>query len=490
MNDKDNPFGVGGGGDRTVFRPNPGGRLPPQPPQQPDPFGRPPPPPPPNQFARPAPMSGAGGPQGSEDWIQTSRPQEPAEAMQRAEDLHFDELAAQHENPIMRAAGPLLLLLGRLRVAMLRASAASLIAQVVAAIKFFEEELGKASIVGPTAEDAKYIVCATADDIVQNLPAEGRHVWTQYSMLSQFFGRRDGGLVFFQHLERLKKEPAVNYNVLELQHACLALGFRGVHGTSGGDMSKLQIIQRDLYETLRRIRPREARHLSPRWQGQALGIKNQRFRLPVWVIAGLAGLALFALFAALRSLLGGESERVAQANLGMHALAKVALQRRLPSPPPEPVKVADVPQAARIAAAVGPGTETCPITSTPQGPWIVIRVCSGIMFASGDAVVLPQFMPVRDRILAMLEKEPGPVMIIGHTDSVPLRPTNRFKNNQQLSVERARAAAAVLTPGMAQPGRVKIEGRGSDEPLQGMDNKTEPTRAPNRRVEFLVTRKD
>ena len=28
MNDKDNPFGVGGGGERTVIRPNPGNRLP------------------------------------------------------------------------------------------------------------------------------------------------------------------------------------------------------------------------------------------------------------------------------------------------------------------------------------------------------------------------------------------------------------------------------------------------------------------------------
>jgi len=93
-----------------------------------------------------------------------------------------------------------------------------------------------------------------------------------------------------------------------------------------------------------------------------------------------------------------------------------------------------------------------------------------------------------DRILAMLEKEPGPVMIIGHTDSTPLRPTNRFKNNQQLSIERAKAVAALLTPRMAQPGRVKTEGRGPDEPIG--DNKTPAGQAANRRVEFYVTRRD
>ena len=62
---------------------------------------------------------------------------DPAAPLQRAEDLRFDTLVAQHENPIMRAAGPLLLLLGRLRVAMLRASFASLMEQVAAAINFF-----------------------------------------------------------------------------------------------------------------------------------------------------------------------------------------------------------------------------------------------------------------------------------------------------------------------------------------------------------------
>ena len=31
------------------------------------------------------------------------------------------------------------------------------------------------------ANVAKYCLCATADDIVQNIPTEDRHVWTQYS---------------------------------------------------------------------------------------------------------------------------------------------------------------------------------------------------------------------------------------------------------------------------------------------------------------------
>ena len=47
-------------------------------------------------------------------------------------------------------------------------------------------------------------------------------------MLSRFFGERVGGVRFFEILDRLKADPLANYPVLELQHACLALGFQGI----------------------------------------------------------------------------------------------------------------------------------------------------------------------------------------------------------------------------------------------------------------------
>ena len=54
----------------------------------------------------------------------------------------------------------------------------------------------------------------------------------------------------------MKLDPTANYSVLELQHACLALGFQGMHRTSAGGLAKLQMIQRNLYEMLRRVQPK------------------------------------------------------------------------------------------------------------------------------------------------------------------------------------------------------------------------------------------
>ena len=97
-------------------------------------------------------------------------------------------------------------------------------------------------------------------------------------MLSRFFGERVGGVRFFEMLDHLKADPLVNYPVLELQHACLALGFQGIHRTSAGGLANLQLIQRNLYELLRRVRPKTMSDLSPHWRGQALAGRRQRLR--------------------------------------------------------------------------------------------------------------------------------------------------------------------------------------------------------------------
>ena len=75
--------------------------------------------------------------------------------------------------------------------------------QVADAIKFFEKDIRAAGVSAEhQANIAKYVLCATADDIVQNIPTEDRHVWTQYSMLSRFFGERVGGVRFFEELDQ------------------------------------------------------------------------------------------------------------------------------------------------------------------------------------------------------------------------------------------------------------------------------------------------
>jgi type VI secretion system protein ImpK len=492
MSNSDNPFGGSGRGDRTIIRPNPAGRRPAAPSTPP---GQPPiVSPPPKPYQQPARLAPAAPPPEppNEDWVmsQGARPAAHVPSA-RAAPFRMDDVVAANDNPIMRAGGPLLLLLGGLRVAALRASPAQLMDQVADAIKFFEKDIRSAGIPEDQANLAKYILCATADDIVQNIPTEDRHVWTQYSMLSRFFGERIGGVRFFEELDRALGDPVLNYSLLEMMHACLALGFQGVHRTSAGGQATLQQIQRNLYEVLRRVRPRLHQDLSPRWQGQALASRASRLNVPYWAVAAVAGVLLFGLYIGLRTLLGWGTEAAAEATSTLHASTPILIERRVfaapPPPLPHPPPVDRITQLQRIRNALAPEIAAGHASAVQTANHIIIRIGDLIMFRSGQATVLDAFKPVAQKIAATLEKEPGWIKIVGHSDSTPIR-TVRFQSNWHLSVERAKAVAALIKPLLSQPNRVETDGKGADSPVAS--NATAEGRARNRRVEFLIPRAD
>jgi type VI secretion system protein ImpK len=499
------PFGAPG--ERTVIRPNPGGRrpveppspaAPPQAPQYPaaPPSAAPQPMPPPSTPYVPPSAPGNASP---DEWI-VSRSQAAQPSVQaQAPAIAIDELVAPNENPILRSAGPLLLLLGRLRVALARASFANLMEIVADSIKFFEKDIRSAGVSDVQANTAKYLICATADDIVQNIPTEDRHVWTQYSMLSRFFGERIGGVRFFDELTRLKQDPLNNYDLLELQHTCLALGFQGLHRTSAGGVSALQQIQRELYETLRRIRPKVYRELSPRWQGQKLAQRRSRVLVPWWAVLGITGLFLFGTYFLFLYWLTGGVDVAANGVASMLGRDKLSLERKVavvaaapvPVPPPviPPAEPDRVTQLQRICAALTPEYTNEKVAVDQTANQIAIRVNNVLLFNSGVATVLDQFKPVGDRIAATLDKEDGYIKVIGHTDNTPIGSSNvRFPSNFALSVERAKSVAALFKPALAKPDRLQTDGKGETAPIA--DNNTAEGRARNRRVEIVIPRTD
>jgi type VI secretion system protein ImpK len=471
--------------------PAPPGAPPPYPASPGYPPGYPAPPQPypgaPQQVYAPAPASHS-----PEEWISTPTPQAPNYQQQQyqrpvAPPLKVDDLAAPSANPIMRAGGPLLQLLGRLRVSLMRASPAALMEQVAEAIKFFERNIRSAGITEQMANSAKYILCATADDIVQNIPTEDRHVWTQYSMLSRFFGERVGGVRFFEILNHHKLDPLVNYDVLELLHACLALGFQGMYRSQPTGLATLQQIQRDLYETLRRVRPKEVRDLSPRWQGQQLAANSSRLRIPVWVVASTVLALLFGLYVTFRILLSGSAEAAADKTATMHPSNKLELFRvepPKPPPPPPPPPPQQVTQVQRIRTKIPDHIGDCKINVVETPTQIIIRLCD-ITFRPGQAVVQDQFKEVSTKIGEALNVEPGKIKVIGHTDSTPIHNV-RFPSNWHLSMERAKAVAALMKTTMKDPNRVDVDGKGEKEPIA--ENTTPEGRARNRRVEIQITR--
>ncbi len=484
MSDKDRD--IWGRSERTIIRPNPGARRPvPSPARPTEPSSQVPP----ASVAYPVSPPTEKAEARQEEWISTppQRPAQPAEA--KTVDLNLSELVAPNSNPLVRAAAPLLVLLGRLHVALLRASFASLMEQVAETIKLFDKDVRAAGVSEDQANLAKYVVCATADDIVQNIPTEDRHVWTQHSMLSRFFGERIGGVRFFQELERALIDPLANYWLLELQHSCLALGFQGVHRTSTGGQAALQRIQRNLYETLRRVRPKVSQDLSPRWQGQQLPSRANRIDVPVWAIAAFVAVLLLGFYLLFRFLLTSHLDVTVDQLARLNPDIKLAIERRVfappPSPPPQPVD--HLTQLQRIRAALAAEISAGKLTAEQNATTIFIRVGDLVLFESGEATVLNSFKPIIPRIAAALDKEPGNIRVVGHSDSTPIK-TIRFPSNWHLSVERAKAVGALLKQSLSDPARVETEGKGADMPMAS--NATPQGRARNRRVEITIPRED
>ena len=511
----DDPFDSSEG-ERTVFRPNPGGRRPQQPPASPaspaspprwsgeggapqqwrtgsgsaasDPMGR-------------SPTSGPAVPQSPiprDEWglnrpdIRAAMGSGPAPTLLRRSDL-----IVPNRNPIMRAAGPMLLLLGRLRIALMRASFAELMEHVADSVTNFELEVRQAGIADAQATMAKYVLCATADDIVQNIPAEDRHVWAQYSMLSRFFGERVGGVRFFEILDRTIADPTHNVELLELQHACLALGFQGRYRTVDNGEAALHDLQRRTYEVLKSVRPPTSEDLSPRWRGLDLRSRAGRIRIPVWVVAAVVIAGVAALYLTYLALLGRSAEAATDAMTSLHPPAKLALHRVAPAPPPPPPPKVEPPppkpnapltQLQRIRLALADQIASGDASADEVGTHIIMRLGANFLFASGKAEVRPEFKPLADSIARTLEKEAGPILLIGHTDDVKLTSSNRFRSNFELSKERARQVGLALQAGLSQADRIRIDGRGEQEPIA--ENTTPEGRAKNRRVEIWIDRTD
>lgn len=401
-----------------------------------------------------------------------------ADMPQPAMVLEKSEVYVPNSNVFARSATALLLLLSQLRFAANAADVSSLHKQITTAVKRFGESLKYEGVPSDEIKIAAYALCATADDIVQNLPAEGRHVWLQNSMLSQFFGERTGGVRFFSYLDEVKANPSARVALLELMYDCLALGFEGVHRTTSGGHSQLETIRRDVYDTIRRVKSRENDEISPHWEGEQLPVRAGRFPIPTWVVASLLGAILVAIFMVLRLSLVGDANALTYRMRVLHPDTDLQIGSGAP------LRIVRQPDSS-VADSLRNSLAGAPVEVVDGGDWVLVRVGNALLFPSGSATVKPAFDPVAKRIADAIEPLTDRVKVEGHTDSVPTNGV-RWKSNAELSEARARNAAEVLQRHLDPTTAVTVEGKAELTPIA--DNATREGRERNRRVEIYIPR--
>ncbi|MFV0410674.1 MAG: type VI secretion system protein TssL, long form [Paracoccus sp. (in: a-proteobacteria)] len=391
--------------------------------------------------------------------------------------------AASSSNPLLASASSLLILLGRLRTGLVELQVAPLMEHVTREIERFEQNARVAGIDPHEVLVAKYALCGTADDIVQNLPGADRGSWQQYSMVARFFHKRDSGVGFFQEVEKALQAPAQRYNLLELMLACLSLGFEGQFRTAPNGSVQLARYRNAIYESMRRVKPRPDEDISVMWTPVEQGRRRRFGAIPIPAILGIGALAILAVFATFSTLINRDGSAVAGEMRALHQGAPVIQLDRTEN---TPFVAPESSQLQRIRDALANEIADGRMAVEQKGDYIAIRVGDLQLFDSGKVSVKTGFSELANRISAVLNAEPGPILIEGHTDNVPLSGRGQYKDNYQLSQARADAIAAVLSPMLTEQGRITTEGRGEDDPVG--DNTTDKGKAANRRVEIMLAR--
>ncbi len=450
----DDPFGDDGDGEKTVIRPNPGGRR-----------------------------GDGGSTQARGDARPTEAPA-PVAAPQPMPTGEVIPIAQTGLNSLVRAASSLLGLAIRLRNRAQHSNVEALRERVIAEIKGFEQRALQAGEPAQSVRIARYALCATIDDLVLNTPWGSQSSWAQQSMVGTFHNEVTGGERFYDLMEKMQKDPSRNREILELLYLCMSLGFEGMLRVDGRGAATHNKLRDSVLRDIRAHRPDNDPDLSPHWMGAGGGHRALSSYLPMWLVVVITLGLLCLTYAGFAFFLNSDSDKLYGELNALPPTGAIDLART--APPPAPV-VLDTTQFERVKTFLAPEIAEKLVSAFEDANTITVRIHSKVlakvMFPSGRDQVTDAYLPTIRRIGAALEDEPGAVLVAGHSDNDPIR-TARFPSNWHLSQARAEAVARLLADSLSDDGRLTAEGRADNEPIASND--TTAGKAENRRIEVIL----
>lgn len=463
-----------GDDDRTVIMPTPGGRR-----RGGAAAGAPPPGM--AEFERAAP-----GPRPSSMPPPTGAP------------VNVEALEGVGENPLLRAAAPVLALVYHLRKTPEHLDVPDLRKRIIEAVDTFEAQVRGIGIDQETVGRAKYGLCSLIDEAVLSTPWGFRSTWSTESLNVTYYRDRIAGERFYVYLREALDYPAGNLDLLELYYICLSLGYTGRYGVRADGAERRGSIKQDVYRVIVQYRGEPVNDLSPHWRG----VVDKRPRLSrylAWWVVPIIAIAVGLLsYAGLSYALNDESDRVytrvsrlevpAMRPEPITPLPRLALPPAPPPPidvPPPPPPEPNVTLLEDLRLTLQPEIDAKLVAVEDNGATVRIVLFNRGLFPSGRASVNEKFQAVIDKIGRVLKQDnpPGPYIVSGHSDNVPIR-TVRFPSNYHLSQARADAVAEILAPLITEPSVITVEARADTQPLASND--TAEGRALNRRVEIEV----
>lgn len=486
-----------GNGNRTVFRPSPlqglkqaqtaapHGQSPLGPPVSPNaPVGQPL-----GGFAPPPAPPAAGGDRWGAPPAAPAAPAafnpglNPAAALAN-DDVPLPSRPQEVRNRLMLEAGPILALAASIRCGRARAPLAQFHAKATAAIAAFDRAIA-GLYPDETRQRAKYAVCSTLDDIVQNLPGAEQEAaeWARRSMVVQTFHENIGGDRFWQLVDDMLARPAQQAELIELYHACLAAGFEGRFRHMPDGKRRLHEIMQQLYGTLEHSRSLSNQTLVQHWQGEKAPIQKVGFLSYIALAGAVAAGVLLAIYIVLRLVLMGTGEASWDALSAINPPERLTLAREGTALPPGD----GGPQSMRLKQFLAQEIEQGLVKVEEDASTVRVRTTVGQLFRSASDQLEPGREALFRRIGKALETEKGPITIEGHTDSDRISSV-QFPDNVALSGARANTVALLISEEISDPSRIGVEAFGDSRPIESND--TAEGKSLNRRVEIVIPRQN
>lgn len=424
-------------------------------------------------YDAPAPLSRTGSP-----------PVRPAVAPSRLaeDDVPGPATPRAVRNIMLTEAAPVLALAAGIRSGRVRAPMPQFHREATQIIASFDRAIAS-QYPEATRQRAKYALCATVDDIAQNLPNIGTDgaEWARRSMVVQFFQENIGGDRFWQLTDDMLRAPADNLDIIELFHACLAAGFEGRFRIMPDGKRRLHEIMARLHGSLQHVRSLSPIELSPHWRGE----NAPQQKIGFWNLFALAGAAAAALlllvYIVLRLVLMSGAEAPETVLTGLVPDERLTLSRTAAAPP-----ASSSAQAEGLRRFLEPEIREKLVTVEEDAQTVRVRTTVGQLFKSGSDQLEAQREALFLRIGAAIEREKGNVLIEGHADSDRVSNLS-FPDNMALSEARAETVGKIIRGTLSDPARVDTKGMGENVPIAS--NAEPDGKSRNRRVEIIVPRR-
>ncbi|MEE9318995.1 MAG: type IVB secretion system protein IcmH/DotU [Granulosicoccus sp.] len=332
------------------------------------------------------------------------------------------------------------------------------------------------------ATQASYVMCTVLDEAAMNTPWGHQANWSQHNLLSTFHNEVAGGQKFFALLKVLGKEPGKNIDLLELMYVCLSLGYEGSYRIANNGQETLIKVRNWVYETIRSVRDQPITTLSESWHGSDIQERKLSRLTPLWVLSAAAlGLAS-VIYMSLRINLSSRADNTISTFWNVKA-EELSIRSVVPLAKPR-IKATVINQhATSLTQLLSSDIESGLLEVIETFDMGKIRLKGSSLFSSGRADIGSSYSALINNIASALNKFDGKILVIGHSDNIPVR-TGRYPSNLELSRARAQSVVNLLSGLLIDKARLVAEGRGSMEPIA--NNETKEGRDQNRRVEINI----